>query len=168
MQICIIILMFCFPCQVPADEGADTDNLALLLPHDDQMKGWYLDGEPETAHGEGLFLLINGGAELYLKAGFKNALQAGYANDAGRMINLEIYKMASQNSAQMIQKYKIGKNGRPVSIGDEAVLEDYYLNMRIGPFQITVSGFDTKAKTLEAILNFARIIDKNINGFSNL
>jgi len=39
------------------------------------------------------------------------------------------------------------------------------LNMRIGQFQITVSDFDRKAATLDAILNLARIIAKHINRF---
>ncbi len=42
-----------------------------LLPLESDLKGWKLDGEPQSAEGIGLFELINGGAEEYVKEGFK-------------------------------------------------------------------------------------------------
>ena len=43
-----------------------------------------------------------------MQAGFKRAILASYGNEKGKMINLEIYEMASPQSALDIHKKKIG------------------------------------------------------------
>jgi len=55
--------------------------LLRLLPLESDLKGWKLDEEPQTAEGIGLFELINGGAEEYVKEGFSRAVMATYRNN---------------------------------------------------------------------------------------
>ncbi|MBM3302374.1 MAG: hypothetical protein FJY85_20785, partial [Deltaproteobacteria bacterium] len=50
-------------------EPRPKEPLLRLLPPESDLKGWKLDEEPQTAEGIGLFELINGGAEEYVKEG---------------------------------------------------------------------------------------------------
>jgi hypothetical protein len=138
------------------------ESLLRLLPLESDLKGWELDGEPQTAEGIGLFEVINGGAEEYVKEGFSQALMATYRNNEGKRINLEIYEMLSPESARSIHRKKAGDKGQKVPVGEEAAMEDYYLNFRKGAYQVTLSGYDTQKETLEWILHMARLVAERI------
>ena len=100
--------------------------------------------EPQYVEGEDLFLLINGGAEIYHEYGFKQAVVQSYADDQDRSLNLEIYEMLDPAAGYGIFTFKRGKGGRDLELGDEACLQDYYLNVWKGDFLITFVGFDTE------------------------
>ncbi len=156
----VLLLPFLFSISVRAE-----DNLLRLLPPESSLQGWKLDATPETAQGIELYQLINGGAEIYMQAGFKRAILASYGNEKGKMINLEIFEMASPQSALKIHQKKIGPKGKKVSVVVDAVLEDYYLNFHRGPFQVTLSGYDAEQKTVQMLLDMARMVAQRIRSF---
>jgi len=156
-----LIALFC-PNFVQAEKGRGHDVLFLLLPPESQLQGWKLEDSLQTAEGLGLFSLINGGAEIYIQEGFKRAILASYSNRKGKMINLEIFEMTSPESARNIHKKKIGKEGKKVPIGEDAMLEEYYVNFRQGRFQVTLSGDDSKEETVKMILDMALMVAKRI------
>jgi hypothetical protein len=143
-------------------ENPQTEELLRLLPLEKDRKGWTLDGEPQTAEGMALFELINGGAEEYVKEGFRRAVTATYKNQEGKRVNLDIFEMLSPESAKRIYLKKAGARGTTVSIGEEAALEDYYLNFRKGPYQVTLSGYDTQQDTMEGLLLMGRLVAQRI------
>lgn len=145
------------------DDSRPKESLLRLLPQESDLEGWMLDGEPETAEGMGLFELINGGAEEYVKAGFSRAVMTTYRSTQGKRVNLDIYEMLSPESARAVYRRKAGDKGKNVSVGEEAALEDYYLNFRKGSYQVTVSGYDTQKDTLEWILRIARLVAERIS-----
>ena len=144
------------------EESPSQEPPVRLLPLESDLKGWKLDGEPQTAGGMALFELINGGAEEYVKQGFRRAVMASYINSVGKRINLEVYEMVSPESARNIYLKKAGDKGTRVPVGDEAALEDYYLNFRKGAYQVTLSGYDTQKETLECIVLMGRLIAERI------
>jgi hypothetical protein len=146
-----------------AEEPRPKEPLLRLLPLESDLKGWTLDEEPQTAQGIRLFDLINGGAEQYVKAGFSRAVMATYRNSEGKRINVDVYEMLSPESARSIQRKKAGDRGKEVSVGEEAAMEDHYLNFRKGPYQVTVSGYDTKEETVEGLLHIARLVAERIS-----
>lgn len=154
----VLLLPFMFSILVQAE-----DNLLRLLPPESSLPGWKLDATPETAEGIELYHLINGGAEIYMQAGFKRAILASYRN--GKMINLEIFEMASPQSALNIHKKKIGPKGKKVAVGVDAVVEEYSLNFHSGPFQVTLSGYDAEQKTVQMLLDMARVVAQRIRSF---
>ena len=158
----VILSYFSLCVCVSAQEGMGRDALFRLLPLESQLKGWKFDGAPQVGVGKELYLLINGGAEIYMQAGFKRAILASYINGMGKVINLEIFEMTSPESAKMIHMRKIGKQGEKVPIGDEATLEDYYLNFRKGSFQVTLSGYDSETETVKMLLDLAHMVAKRI------
>lgn len=156
------ILLFS-PVSSVSEEPRLKESLLRLLPLESDLKGWTLDEEPQTAEGIGLFDLINGGAEQYVKAGFSRAVMATYRNKEGKRVNLEIYEMLSPESARSIQRKKAGESGKKVSVGEEAAMEDHYLNFRKGSYQVTVSGYDTQEETVEGLLHIARLVAERIS-----
>ena len=145
-----------------AEEPRPNESLLHLLPLESDLKGWKPDGEPQTAEGIRLFELINGGAEEYVKEGFSRAIIATYRNKEGKRLNLDIYEMLSPESAKRIHRKKAGNKGQKVSVGEEAAMEDYYLNFRKGVYQVTVSGYDTQKETWEWLLQVARLVADRI------
>ena len=103
-----------FPVSSQSEEPRPKEPLLRLLPLESDLKGWMLDGEPQIAEGIGLFELINGGAEEYVKAGFSRAVMATYRNNEGKRINVEIYEMLSPESARSIYRKKAGDKGKRV------------------------------------------------------
>jgi hypothetical protein len=156
------VIVFFPPIFCLAEETQTKGSLLQLLPLESDLKGWKLDGEPQTAEGIRLFELINGGAEEYVKEGFSTAVIATYRNNEGKRINLDIYEMLSPENAKNIHHKKASNKGQKVSVGEEAAMEDYYLNFRKGPYQVTLSGYDTQRKTLEWLLLIGRLVAERI------
>jgi len=159
----VILSYFPLSFNVRAAENKGRDALFHLLPLESQLKGWTFDGAPQKAVGQELYLLINGGAEIYMQEGFKRAILASYSNGKGKVINLEIFEMTSPESAKRIHMKKIGKQGKKLPIGEGAVLEDYYLNFQKDRFQVTLSGYDSEAETVKMLLNLAHIVARRIH-----
>ena len=152
-----------FPIFSQAEESRPKESLLHLMPPESDLKGWKLDGEPQTAEGIRLFELINGGAEEYVKEGFSRAAMATYRNNEGKRINLDIFEMLSPEGAKGIQRKKAGGKGEKVSVGEEAAMGDYYLNFRKGVYQVTLSGYDTQRETMEWLLRMARLVAERIS-----
>lgn len=138
-----------------------TDLMQLLPPASNTE--WRLEGTPQTAEGMQLFMLINGGAELYLQKGFKRALIATFLDKKGQPYNIDIYQMNSAEIAKETNKEKTGENATEIAFGNDAQLESYYLNFWKGPYQVTVSASDESAAAQNAIKVLAKIVADRIN-----
>ncbi|RPJ18816.1 MAG: hypothetical protein EHM26_09075, partial [Desulfobacteraceae bacterium] len=79
--LCVLISWFIASFSAVNSQGEEPrsqEPMVRLLPLESDLKGWKLDGEPQTAEGMALFELINGGADEYVKQGFRRALLATY------------------------------------------------------------------------------------------
>ena len=160
----IIFLSFAFPpFLLCGEQKTDSDSLDRLLPLESQLKDWKLDGDPQAAAGQELYLLINGGAEIYMQEGFKQTILASYRKSERKIINLEIFEMQSPEAAKRIQSIKTDQPGKKLSIGEDAVLKDYYLNVKQGAFQITISGYDSEEDTVSMIVEIANLVVNRID-----
>jgi hypothetical protein len=159
-----IFLSFALPPSLLCGEQrTDSDSLNRFLPLESQLKGWKLDGAPQAAAGQELYLLINGGAEIYIQEGFKQTILASYRKSERKIINLEIFEMQSPEAAKRIQSIKTDQPGIKLSIGEDAVLKDYYLNVKQGAFQITISGYDSEEDTVSMIVEIANLVVNRID-----
>jgi hypothetical protein len=145
---------------VPSHARSD---LSSLLPSEKELGEWALIEAPRHAQGDQLFALINGGAELYLKLGFQRAIIADYANKSDQSVSLEIYEMNDPEAASKLYEKKAGTEGKSVSLGDAAMFAHYYLNFRLGKFQVTVTGSDTEKETMDGLMAIARIVEGNLS-----
>jgi hypothetical protein len=149
---------------VSADESKEgaPDLVALT----DQPEGWTTLEPPQTASGNQLFTVINGGAELYVRLGFERAVFASYASADGKNINLEIYQMKNPGAAREVYAHKTGDGGRPAGLGTDSMLADYYLNFYRGAWQVTVSGYDADGRTVAALKTIAGLVDSRLSALS--
>jgi len=137
-------------------------DIFTLLPGKSELLSWKPKDEPDRFVGDDLFELINGGAEIYHEYGFKEIISQEYESDNLKSINLEIYRMENPISAFGIYSFKTSSDGKKFDIGNDALLEDYYLNFWKGEYLITLVGFDTEKETIDGIMNLAKIIDQKI------
>ncbi len=138
-------------------------DLLTCLP---RLDGLVLDGSPQKAEDvESLFTVINGGAEVYVRHGFSRGLFQTYKDRNNKFFDLEIIEMKDADAARKIYILKAGSSGKKIEIGDEAVLEDYYLIFRQGRFYLSVAGSDSKKETRDVVIRIAGTVSEKIQHF---
>lgn len=149
-----------------AKQSTNQNDLSPYLP---RMVELDPDGPPQKAESdESLFALINGGAELFVKYGFCRALFQTYKTKTNKFFNLEIFEMKNADSAHGIYLLKAGSSERRITIGNEAVLEDYYLIFRKGRFYVSLTGSDSEKKTRDKLIAVAKAVEEKIEKYQNL
>ena len=151
-----LLFVLVAPAFLPAQQAVDM--ASLYCPKAGEAADWSLSGETQQFEGDDLFLLIDGGAEIYHEYGFVRVLAAAFENKDGKKLNLEIYQMEDDASAYGIYSFKTASGGIVVDSGDEALLEDYYLNMWRGHFLVTIIGFDSTPETLAGLKAMAATV----------
>lgn len=136
--------------------------ISYYLPASNGLKDWKPVGQPQKFEGEDLFLYINGGAEIYHEYGFTQVITQEYRNKKGKTINLELYEMEDSSSAYGIFTFKKGDIGQKIRIGNDAFLEEYYLNFWKGNVLVTVTGFDSERETMDGLISIAEATDARI------
>ena len=146
------------------DESVKPAGLLSYLPQPGEIGQWTAADSPEHVVGDDLFLLIDGGAEIYHEYGFRQAVAQGFKHKSNPKLrfNLEIYEMNSPDAAYGVYTFKTGSAGVPVDAGSAALLEEYYINAWKGNFQVTVIGFTPDKETLDGILLTARTVTAKI------
>ena len=147
---------------VSAEAQQASGNLSGYLPASDEIAGWKLNDTPQNYRGDELFLMINGGADIYHEYGFSQVARAEYVDASGKSINLEIYEMESPAAAYGIYTFKTSDSGKRLSIGKEALLQDYYLNFWKGNLLVTVIGLDSEERTVQGVVAMAKAVDARI------
>jgi hypothetical protein len=145
-------------------DGAITD----LAPEAGELIGWQPRGGAQIFEGEELFELINGGAEIYHEFGFRRALSSDYSDGANGLIALEVFEMEDAAAAYGVIAFKTGAMGRSLALGDEAILEEYYLNLRKDRFVVTLTAMDTNEETLRGLEVIAAVVSGRIQGGGEL
>lgn len=153
----LVLVTVCAAAQQPAED------LSGYLPEEGEVAGWKLSEDPKNYCGDDLFLMIDGGADIYHEYGFRQVLRAEYLDVNEKSIKLEIYQMKSPASAYGIYSFKVGEGGKPLTIGHEARLQDYYLNFWKGDLLVTVIGLDSDAETVQAVVALAKAVDVRIS-----
>jgi hypothetical protein len=157
---CIGVLLLLIAASAAAQQGPG--DLSGYLPVSGEVACWTLSEAPTNYRGDKLFVMINGGADIYHEYGFKQALSAEYENVRGKSIKLEIYEMEDPAAAYGIYTFTIGDGGKALAIGREALLEDYYLRFWKGNLLVTVIGQDSEEGTVQSVVAFAKAVDARI------
>ena len=150
------------PLDTPAQATGAKAGLSILLPEKGEAGPWEPAEKPQAYAGDDLYLLIDGGAEIYHEFGFVQVISCKYSHQGGRSINLEIFEMEDAAAAYGIYTFKIGENGWPLPGRAEGLLEDYYLNFWKSKYLITLTGFDADKETIEGLLALAGVIEAKI------
>jgi hypothetical protein len=133
-----------------------------VLPDLNSIPGWTPDSPPQNYKGEDLYVYIDGGAEIYHEYGFRRVVVQDYKGRNEESIILEIYEMSGPESAYGIYTFKTSGSGKAVAIGEEGLLEDYYLNFRRGDFLVTLTGLADDPRTIEGLMAIGKAVDANL------
>lgn len=157
----VVLPVLLLACLVFAPLSGQRGSALAYLPDESSLDGWGTLGDPQTAEGDDLFLLINGGAEIYNEYGFSRAVIHSYTK-GDISVNLEVYEMEDAASAYGAYSFKTGRGGETIDIGSEASFEEYYLNFWKGNVVVTLIGFDSDSETRDAILALAGMVEAKI------
>jgi hypothetical protein len=144
----------------------DAYDIKLLLPQAKDILDWIPEDDSQIAVGDDLYMLINGGAQIYLEYGFRQAVYQSYTDRNGNRINLEIYEMTDSAAAYGIYTFKTNTRGEAADLDCEGWMSDYYLNFWKGSLVVTLIGLDTNEKIRSGLKTMARVIEKKIIGQS--
>jgi len=96
-----------------------------LLPDDNDISGWLTLGSYDEANdNDGLYDIINGGAEVYIDEGFVSAVFQVYRGDIG-IVHLNIYDQGSDiNALATYERVSIGIGMPWDGAGTEARIDE--------------------------------------------
>lgn len=134
-----------------------------LFPNNGEINGWNRSGEIRQFVGEKLWEYIDGGAEFYHIYGFKKVLTCDYKNQTKQIV-VDIYEMKDPKNAFGIYAYERDPKYKFINIGVQGYTSDLSLNFWKGSFYIKLSVFDKSADSKNALLSFAKIVEKKITG----
>jgi hypothetical protein len=158
LAVAVVVLTHCRGSGGP--EGA----IAHLAPTAGEVEGWAPAGATQVFEDQDLFQLINGGAEIYHEFGFRRVLSQDYANAERRSITLEVFEMEDEAAAYGMYSFKSSGRGQPLELGDEAMIEDYYLNLRRSSFVVTLTAMNAGEDTAQGLVQIARAVAAKIEG----
>ncbi|NQT79480.1 MAG: hypothetical protein HQ555_03695 [Candidatus Aminicenantes bacterium] len=162
LSVILSISSFVFLLHASEKPSSLQNDLSQFLPEEKDIGEWKRDGSPQEYKGEDLFLYINGGAEIYHEYGFKQVYVQDFRNKNGKSISVEIFEMLDSESAYGIYTFKTSTEGKELSLGDMAQLEDYYMNLWKGNFLVTLTGFDEDEETVRGLQEIARAVEAKI------
>ena len=142
-------------------------NIKSLLPTEGEISDWRPYDDPQYAFGDDLYVLINGGAEIYQEYGFVETIFQSYLSHDDKAINLEIYRMENPAAAYGMYTFKTGSEGVAIDVGNDGWLESYYINFWKGEYLVTVIGLDTDSLTLAGVQLIAGIVDSKLKSDSD-
>ena len=147
---------------MPAAGQNTADQLALLFPAKGELAGWFPADSTEFATGDDLYLMIDGGAEIYHEFGFVSAGYRRYNTVQGQTVNLEIYEMSDPGAAYGMFSFKTGKSGKDFRSGCQGWLESYYLNFWGGNYLVTVVALDTGTQGIPGLERISQAVSARI------
>ena len=164
MKTIILILSLFLSIQLFAQQ----EELMNLLPAGEQLKSFELKAEPEYYQGDDLFLLINGGADIYLEYGFKDVISASFANKTGQNFKAEIYQMLDDSATYGIFSFNSGKRVVTHNIGDACIIQNDFLIFIKGNYYTVLTTNSNKEEEQLNLVEFAEVMSDKIETFGIL
>lgn len=137
-----------------------------LLPKDGEVPWWNVyEGTVKRYVGGDLFKYIDGAAELYHSYDFVEVATAEYINPklaADSLIVIDIYDMGTPENAFGIYSQVRYPFANFIRVGNEAIFAEEMIDMWKGRFYIKIQSFELADQIKDAMMRFARLIDKKI------
>jgi len=92
-------------------------SLIEFFPDAGAFPGWTPSGEVELYDRENIYDLVDGQAESYFAYGFEQVAVQDYEDDAGAVLGVEIWQLATQADAYGL--FTAGIAGTPVDVGND-------------------------------------------------
>ena len=139
---------------------------AAMLPS--AAGGWTRSDSVDVYAGKDLFLLIDGGAELFYEYGFVQVFSSEYSRVPDRSATTELYEMESPKAAYgLFTSFTVG-TGTSVPIGQEAVLGDGYCIFWKGSYVAMLTDASVDSASGAMLLQLAGHLDTEIRQTGSL
>src|SRR5512140_654148 len=133
--------------------------LAPLLPA--QAEGWQGDGADELVDRDGLFQLIDGGAEAYRALNVRRVLERRYVKPSAPDIMVDLFDMGS--SADAYGAYHCSmREGKSAGVGQESELQGANLAFWKGRYFASVVPLRRSPSAQSAVMAIGKAIAANI------
>lgn len=157
-------MFLCFPrMYLFADNTIKASNLNVTALIPTEIEGLKKSDDVQYYAGDDLFMLINGGADLYHEYGFVEIAVQEYKTSEGEYIDLEIYRMKNSSAAYGIYSFKTASRGQKIDIGQEAIDEGYYINIWKGNYLVTIASRKNTSALSEAMKKIGEIVADKID-----
>lgn len=133
------------------------------LPALNEITGWEKTGETRTFTPANLSDYIDGGAEQYLKAGFKSASTSDYKFQNKIEAVADVYRMSDANAAKTIYDADPAGNALAVSLGDAARAFSQSVVFRKGPYLVRIVAYQDSPDAQRALIDLGQGIEKRIS-----
>ena len=122
------------------------------------VEGWVRVDSGVTYEGTDLYLLIDGGADLFLEYGFVRVLSAEYTAPPDASVATELYEMESPAAAYGIFTSFTTGTGSPVSVAQDAILGEGYCIFWKGVHVGMLTGIGAEAPSDQMLVHLARAV----------
>lgn len=139
-----------------------SQDIFYLLP--DSVGNWVKSDSAALYVGEGLYTLIDGGADIFNEYGFDKALVQRYSDSEKNYIDVEIYKMKDPDAAYGIFSLFTFNSGKRIKDMHEAYEGDQFLLFTMGDFYISLTASNSSEQINSGMVDLARNIDNHIYG----
>jgi len=133
------------------------------LPASNEVAGWEKTGETRTYTAANLSNYIDGGAEQYLKAGFKNASTSDYKFQGKIEAVADVYEMTDASAARKIFEADPAGDARTVPIGDAARASSQSVVFYKGRFLVRIIAYQETPETPQALQQLGQGIEKRLS-----
>jgi hypothetical protein len=152
------IFIACACAAIPSS-GQENDSLASCFPKRGDIAGWQQQDSLRLFHGKELYLLLDGGADIYLEYGCLGAAAARYADGAGRTVSVELYSMRNPGEAAGLYSFLATSGGSALGLGQEAIRGEYFIFIWKGNTVLSITGMDADSLTQAGVDRIARTIE---------
>jgi hypothetical protein len=122
-------------------------------------EGSWSNGEKFQYGGEELYRYIDGGAEVYIRAGFKNLIVRDFTSSLYKdPIVAEIYEMAAASGAQQAYQKHLLRNGKPAKIGDEGSCSPGILHFRKSCFYYRIYTYNKLTDDRKTLMKIGKVV----------
>ncbi len=140
---------------------------SAVFPATNEVAGWTKVGETRTFAGDDLANYIDGGADKYLKAGFRSVATSDYkfadsrSNDQTQ-VTADVYLMATAEGAKTIFESDPAGDAKSAPVGEVARLYAQSLVFRRGQYLVQIVAYQTSPQLQQAMVDLGQGIEKKL------
>jgi len=136
---------------------------AQPMPTSNEVAGWEKTGETRTYTAATLSNYIDGGAEQYLKAGFKSTSTSDYKFQGKIEAVADVYEMADASAARKIFEADPAGDAKAVHLGDAARSYSQSVIFYKGSFLVRIAAYQETPETPQALQQLGQGIEKRLS-----
>lgn len=137
-------------------------NAVSVFPLTNEVSGWTKVGETRTFAGDDLANYIDGGADKYLKAGFRSVATSDYRFSDQTEVTADVYMMASAEGAKTIFESDPAGDAKSAPVGEAARLYTQSLVFRKGPYVVQIVAYQTSPQLQQAMVDLGQGIERKL------